>query len=347
MFERFTNAARRVVVLAQEEAREIGHNYIGTEHLVLGLIHEDRGIAGQVLRGLGMTLEEARQDAVARVGKGQSKISKRIPFTPRAKKTLEGALREALQLSHNYIGTEHLLLGVIREGEGAGAQMLDAAGGLERVRAAVLEAVSKPGAADEPGDRRATIRVWSGGSGVPEETRTTPAADSGLDEAARLAGTGPVGSHHLVLAALTDPGTAATRALSALGIDLDQVRAALREADVTDSTDELPEEAGRRQMLIRPAAGKVTIELADPVITGLAAEAAAALSEDGTPAEVITGDLAAASSLSKAWLALRDSLEDIRRNAGASGGAADDGGDGGGDGQAAGTADPPGRIVEG
>src|SRR5277367_3229468 len=127
MFERFTNAARRVVVLAQEEAREIGHSYIGTEHLVLGLIHEDSGIAGQVLRGLGMTLGEARQDAIARVGRGQSKIGKRIPFTPRAKKTLEGALREALQLSHNYIGTEHLLLGVIREGEGAGAQMLGAA----------------------------------------------------------------------------------------------------------------------------------------------------------------------------------------------------------------------------
>jgi len=124
MFERFTDRARRVVVLAQEEARMLNHNYIGTEHILLGLIHEGEGVAAKALESLGIALEGVRQQVEEIIGQGQQAPSGHIPFTPRAKKVLELSLREALQLGHNYIGTEHILLGLIREGEGVAAQVL-------------------------------------------------------------------------------------------------------------------------------------------------------------------------------------------------------------------------------
>ena len=124
MFERFTDRARRVVVLAQEEARMLSHNYIGTEHILLGLIHEGDGIAAKALESLGVSLEAVRAQVEEIIGQGQQAPSGHIPFTPRAKKVLELSLREALQLGHNYIGTEHILLGLIREGEGVAAQVL-------------------------------------------------------------------------------------------------------------------------------------------------------------------------------------------------------------------------------
>ena len=124
MFERFTDRARRVVVLAQEEARLLNHNYIGTEHILLGLIHEGEGVAAKALESLGISLEAVRQQVEEIIGQGGSSPSGHIPFTPRAKKVLELSLREALQLGHNYIGTEHILLGLIREGEGVAAQVL-------------------------------------------------------------------------------------------------------------------------------------------------------------------------------------------------------------------------------
>jgi len=116
MFERFTDRARRVVVLAQEEARMLNHNYIGTEHILLGLIHEGEGVAAKGLESLGISLEGVRAQVEEIIGQGQQAPSGHIPFTPRAKKVLELSLREALQLGHNYIGTEHILLGLIREG---------------------------------------------------------------------------------------------------------------------------------------------------------------------------------------------------------------------------------------
>ena len=139
MFERFTNKARHVVVLAQEEARKLRHSYIGTEHILLGLLGESEGHAFRALERFGMSLESARDEVSAIVGTGQVAASGHIPFTPRAKKTLELALREALQLHHNYIGTEHILLGVIREGEGVGAQVLRQHADLEEIRIAVLD----------------------------------------------------------------------------------------------------------------------------------------------------------------------------------------------------------------
>ncbi|MGZ6790576.1 MAG: Clp protease N-terminal domain-containing protein, partial [Mycobacteriaceae bacterium] len=135
MFERFTDRARRVVVLAQEEARMLNHNYIGTEHILLGLIHEGEGVAAKSLESLGISLEGVRSQVEEIIGQGQQAPSGHIPFTPRAKKVLELSLREALQLGHNYIGTEHLLLGLIREGEGVAAQVLVKLGAdLNRVR---------------------------------------------------------------------------------------------------------------------------------------------------------------------------------------------------------------------
>jgi ATP-dependent Clp protease ATP-binding subunit ClpC len=156
MFERFTDRARRVVVLAQEEARMLNHNYIGTEHILLGLIHEGEGVAAKALESLGISLDAVREQVQEIIGQGQTAPSGHIPFTPRAKKVLELSLREALQLGHNYIGTEHILLGLIREGEGVAAQVLVKLGAdLNRVRQQVIQLLSgyqgkEPAAAGGP-----------------------------------------------------------------------------------------------------------------------------------------------------------------------------------------------------
>ncbi|MPV50436.1 AAA domain-containing protein [Pseudactinotalea sp. HY160] len=143
MFERFTDRARRVVVLAQEEARMLNHNYIGTEHILLGLIHEGEGVAAKSLESLNISLEAVRSQVQEIIGEGQQSPTGHIPFTPRAKKVLELSLREALQLGHNYIGTEHILLGLIREGEGIAAQVLTKLGAdLTRVRQQVIQLLS-------------------------------------------------------------------------------------------------------------------------------------------------------------------------------------------------------------
>src|SRR6202522_1525480 len=140
MFERFTDRARRVVVLAQEEARMLNHNYIGTEHLLLGLIREADGVAAKALESLGISLDAVRQQVEEIIGQGQQAPTGHIPFTPRAKKVLELALRESQQLGHNYIGTEHILLGLIREGDGVAAQVLVKLGAdLNRVRQQVIQ----------------------------------------------------------------------------------------------------------------------------------------------------------------------------------------------------------------
>ncbi|MBX3089838.1 MAG: ATP-dependent Clp protease ATP-binding subunit [Cryobacterium sp.] len=143
MFERFTDRARRVIVLAQEEAKMLNHNYIGTEHLLLGLIHEGEGAAAKALESLGISLDAVREQVQDTIGQGQQQPTGHIPFTPRAKKVLELSLREALQLGHNYIGTEHVLLGLIREGEGVAAQVLVKLGAdLNRVRQQVIQQLS-------------------------------------------------------------------------------------------------------------------------------------------------------------------------------------------------------------
>src|SRR6202042_1972024 len=140
LFERFTDRARRVLVLAQEEARLLNHSFIGTEHILLGLIHEGEGLAAKALESLGISLEAVREKVEETIGPAGSAPTGSPPFTPRAKKVLELSLREALQLGHNYIGTEHMLLGLVREGEGAGAQVLVGLGAdLEQVRRQVIK----------------------------------------------------------------------------------------------------------------------------------------------------------------------------------------------------------------
>jgi ATP-dependent Clp protease ATP-binding subunit ClpC len=147
VFERFTDRARRVVVLSQEEARELGHNYIGTEHLLLGVIREGEGVGAQALAALEIDLGEVRSRVVELIGTGHDdEAGAHIPFTPRSKKVLELSLREALQLGHNYIGTEHILLGLLREGHGVAAQVLRQLGvDLNDLRGKVVELVQRPG----------------------------------------------------------------------------------------------------------------------------------------------------------------------------------------------------------
>ena len=139
MFERFTDRARRVVVFAQDEARMFNHTYTGTEHLLLGLIHEEEGVAARALKTLGVSLDETRRKVEDIIGRGEAAPTGHIPFTPRAKKVLELSLREAQQLGHNYIGTEHILLGLLREGDGVAAQVLVRSGvNLDRARQEVI-----------------------------------------------------------------------------------------------------------------------------------------------------------------------------------------------------------------
>jgi ATP-dependent Clp protease ATP-binding subunit ClpC len=146
MFERFTERARQVVVLAQDEARALKHNYIGTEHLLLGLLREEEGLAALVLESLDITVEEVRAQVARIVGQGDEATSGQIPFTPRAKKVLELSLREALSLGHNWIGTEHVLLGLVRENEGVAARiLLDFGADAEKIRNGVIESLSEGG----------------------------------------------------------------------------------------------------------------------------------------------------------------------------------------------------------
>jgi ATP-dependent Clp protease ATP-binding subunit ClpA len=198
MFERFTERARRVVVFAQDEARELNHNYIGTEHLLLGLMRDADSVAAQALRELDIGQDAVREQVTEIIGRGKRSPSGHIPFTPRAKKVLELSLREALQLNHNYIGTEHILLGLVREGEGVAAQVLVKLGGsLSRVRDKVIE-LAPPGTGEGPelsGQlRRSRLR-----GPFDEVMRRLDAMDE------RLAAI----EHHLGLAAGPGPGAAA------------------------------------------------------------------------------------------------------------------------------------------
>jgi ATP-dependent Clp protease ATP-binding subunit ClpC len=162
VFERFTERARQVVVLAQDEARRLQHNYIGTEHLLLGLLREEEGLAARVLEGLGITADEVRDEIARVVGQGDEVPAGQIPFTPRAKKALERSLREALALNHRYIGTEHVLLGVVHEENGVAARILEEVGASAgRVREEVLRTLGgsvASGSREEPSIPDAPLR---------------------------------------------------------------------------------------------------------------------------------------------------------------------------------------------
>ncbi|MCK9874651.1 Clp protease [Frankia sp. Ag45/Mut15] len=355
MFERFTSAARQVVVLAQEESRGLDHNYIGTEHLLLGLLAETDGIAAQALTEIDLTLEMTRSRVVAAVGRGKNPVKGHIPFTPRAKKVLEKGLREAVSLRHNRIGTEHLLLGLLAVTGGVSARLLAEWNvDLDQLRARILvlaaevpdRATGRPGAGDRRHARRGgfaggadavPLGLSAGGERTP---RRTSAADAGIAGAQSLAGADPVGSHHLLLALLADPDSAATRTLTGLGLDLAAARDALRQTDPGGTSDELPEVTGRRGMSLRLTGSAVVVEATDRRLLELARLAFTALTGRRTPptsadvtsggttpgADTGHGDLPVtdqllsgrdelAESLSAVWSVLEASLEDIRARA--------------------------------
>jgi ATP-dependent Clp protease ATP-binding subunit ClpC len=245
MFERFSGQARHVVVSAQEEARELDHNYIGTEHLLLGLLAASDSLACTSLNALGYTHDNVRDALEAIVGRGKASPGGHIPFTPRAKKVLELSLREALQLKHNYIGTEHILLGLIREGEGRAAQILADKHPLDRIRNEVLTRIESPGARQTHGAGR------------------TPAAHEVLTLAAELAGETPVGSHHILEAILQRPDSAAAKVLTDAGVDLDQLAAKLDQVNTEDTDDDTPEQAAARQLELSVTDEAVTVVLRD------------------------------------------------------------------------------------
>ncbi|MGK5642413.1 Clp protease N-terminal domain-containing protein [Streptomyces sp. URMC 126] len=247
-FERFTVKARKVVVTAQEEARLLKHDHIGTEHLLLALLEVPDHTAANVLHRLGYDKEAARADVVAVVEPGTQALNGHIPFAPSAKRALDLALREAQRLRHTDIGTEHILLALAGEGAGAGAEVLAKRfGSVDRVRAAVLSALEGP--------QEAVTGPWSA---------ATPAVEDAVSTAGALAGAAPVGSHHLLEAMVRAEDSMAARVLRELGVDPDAVIAKIDELDPETTTDAGPEEAAARKMEIRLVEDEVRLILRDP-----------------------------------------------------------------------------------
>jgi ATP-dependent Clp protease ATP-binding subunit ClpC len=267
MFERFTDRARTVVVLAQEEARALGHNYIGTEHLLLGLAAEGNGVGAKVLEEAGVTVEVVRADVERIVGEVAGEPEGRIPFTPRAKKVLELSLREALKLSHNDIGTEHILLGIVAEGQGVAAQILTSHGlGSEEVRARVVEKLG--GVSAEPsvaaGWRASTLRRAPSPPYLASGGVTKASATIGLQaRQLALAGSETQTSAHLLRAIVAETDSQAGRALASIGITKEAVDRALAATPIEGTTDETREHAMARVTVIRTEADRVVIELDD------------------------------------------------------------------------------------
>ncbi|MBT2235543.1 Clp protease N-terminal domain-containing protein [Nonomuraea sp. NEAU-A123] len=253
-FERFTVKARQVVVTAQEEARLLKHNYIGTEHILLGLLDVPDSMAAKVLHQLGYNKETAQADIAAVVEPGTEELRGHIPFTARAKKTLDLAPREAMQLHHNYIDTEHILLALVREGEGVGAKVLaERINPISKIRAAVLASLE--------GSQDVAASPWPTG---------TPATEDTVSTASALAGGAPLGSHHLLEAMLRVENSMAARVLRELGVDPDAVAAKIDELDPETTTDANPEEAAARKMEIRLVDDEVHLILRDPTTVTIA-----------------------------------------------------------------------------
>jgi ATP-dependent Clp protease ATP-binding subunit ClpA len=233
VFERFTDRARRVVVLAQDEARMLGHGYIGTEHILLGLIQEGAGIAAQALESLGISLAAVRLRVQEIIGAGVAAPPGHIPFTPRAKKVLEFSLREAMQLGHDYIGTEHILLGLIREGDGVAAQVLQKLGAdLDRVRATVIELLSASPRA-EGGRSRGELIPWRlrFSSAAAEIVRL--AHSSALDRGHEL-----IEPTDLLTGLVVSDDPSVVEALRSWGIDLARVRERIEELATKEEENE-------------------------------------------------------------------------------------------------------------
>jgi len=292
MFERFTTRARHAVVLAQEEARRLDHDYIGTEHVLLGLLGEPDGAAARALRGLGISLTSTRTVIESIVARGTASITGHIPFAAPSKKVLELSLREALQLGHNYIGTEHILLGLVRAGDGPAAKALEQqAGSLEAVRDAVVAEIN---------------RATPGGEGTTRDAARTPAAEAVLATAQALAAGAPVGSHHLLEAMVLLEGSLGGNTLAALGVDAAAVAAKIDELGIDGTTDVTPQDAAARQMEIHVDDDEVRIVLRDPTSREIALALTATM---GNP---IRGDNPAGSPLIELWRAVTNVLLQLR-----------------------------------
>jgi ATP-dependent Clp protease ATP-binding subunit ClpC len=256
MFERFTDDARGVVVAAQTEARNLKHGRIGTEHVLLGLFDAPGGVAKTALSQLGVTAEMVRTDVVAIVGEGtELSPGGHIPFSPRAKKVLELALREALQFSHNYIGTEHILLALQREGGGIAAKVL---------------ANHVQDTDDIPRTVKALLDVQGRTGAGPARPARTTAADEVVAVAEALAGGAPMGSHHLLEALIRAEGSMAATVLTQLGVSPDAIADKVDELDADATTDATPEETAARRMEIRVSGDEVHLVFRDESTLGLA-----------------------------------------------------------------------------
>ena len=249
MFERFTDRARRVLVLAQEEARLLNHGFLGTEHVLIGLIHEGEGVAAKALEPYGIGLDEVRRRVKAKVGPREGEVVGAPPFTARAKKVLELSLREALKLGHNYIGTEHLLLGILREPDSVAVQILTEFNvpSLEDVR-----------------DRVVTLLRGYQGSAPPG---FTPAGSTLRDRAKMQAGSEgsglSTGSHHFLLALVADSTSLAGKVLEGLGVTEGAVREKLAELDTEGTSDAMPPQL--KPVVVEVAPG-VTIRADDQAL---------------------------------------------------------------------------------
>lgn len=257
MFERFTDRARRVVVLAQEEARRLDHGFIGTEHLMLGLIAQGDGVGGKALLDLGLSLDTARADVERIIGRGSGPVDPgHIPFTPRSKAALEGGFREALALNHNYIGTEHVLLGLLRQTEGVAAQiMVQRFGDLDVVRNTVLQ----------------ILTGLAGGVTPQPPGLHTDAYSPGLRSALELAsgratGAPAVGTQHVLAVFAEWDELAANAILRAGGFDASSLPTPPAEWDVAGTSDETEAERSRRVTEVSIAADAVTVRILDDEI---------------------------------------------------------------------------------
>ncbi|MFC4949807.1 Clp protease N-terminal domain-containing protein [Pseudonocardia sp. GCM10023141] len=275
MFERFTGEARQVVVLAQEEARNRNHNYTGTEHLLLGFLALPGDVpAVRALRSLGFTREQLVADVERIIGQGTKALKGHIPFTPRAKKVLELSLREAIRLGVNHIGPEHLLLGILREGDGVGAQvLLSGDRTVDEIREAVLAVADRPTSTAGPA--------------------RTPAAEQALALGEQLAAGAPVGTHHLLEAFTKLEDSMAGKALAGLGVTTDAVVAKVDELDLAQSSDITPEQAAAAALRWEADEQGVRIVTTDPetvaMLRRLVEQAGGSLTGDGPLAGAFIG----------------------------------------------------------
>jgi ATP-dependent Clp protease ATP-binding subunit ClpA len=266
MFERFSSPARETMVRAQEEARSLGHNYIGTEHLLLAILQAGRDdVARDVLNEAGVSHDGVRRDVLAVVGEGEGAQPGHIPFTPRSKKVLELSLREALRLRDKLITPAHILLGIIREGEGMAAQLMTKQGvDLQQLRQEIVDTIAPEQEGRRGGRFGRTRRLR-----LPDR-RTTPMTRGGAtvaDRALSLAAGGPVASQHYLLAVLDEHESVAAKALGALGVTREAVEATLAEIGTVGTSDESPEAAGARGTSLSIEDDTIQVRIEAPALT--------------------------------------------------------------------------------